>query len=77
LSDQPHVMPQGKDEIRVVCACCAKEQAGTLGDASLDEKVKFTARLPLDEDYAEVYCDNGHNQFVVRKGSERARNFGV
>ncbi len=70
-------MPEGKDEVRVVCDRCAVEQQGTLGGESLDEKVKFTARLPLGEDFAQVYCDNGHNRFVVREGSERARNFGV
>ena len=83
---EPFLVKPEQVEFSFVCPDCVYEKHSPLhpdrppfarATSVEEEGVVFKGSLPLDEDSGMFMCDYGHEQFVVRQGSERAANFGV
>lgn len=79
---EPVVIERDATRFSVICDQCVQEknrpsESGRgWAQGEGHEDVVVSGELPLDQDDVWAECPYGHRHLVIRRGSERARNFG-
>lgn len=82
MMPEPVVIDRDATRFSAICDECVREKNRPFeshrgwAQGEGHEDVSVSGALPLDQDEAWVECPYGHRHLVVRRGSERARNFG-
>lgn len=82
LVPEPILIEPDATRFSAICDDCVREKnrpfesGRSWAQGEGHEDVTVSGELPLDQDDAWVDCAYGHRHLVIRRGSERARNFG-